>query len=91
MVLQSISIKVFHHAVLGRALTGLRRQMLGITSLWVIKSVELAVAAKRLGIDVECTQEHWNDKNEEGRSAGEGAAATCNPKGAALQPVHRAF
>ena len=39
--------------------------MWGITSLWVIKSVELAVAAKGLGIEVECTQEHWNDKDEE--------------------------
>jgi hypothetical protein len=37
---------------------GLRRQMLGITSPWIIKSVELAVAAKRLGIEV-CPQEHW--------------------------------
>jgi transposase len=43
----------------------LLRQMLGITAPWIIKSVELDVAAKRLGIEVECTQEHWAD--EQGR------------------------
>jgi hypothetical protein len=32
----------------------LRRQRLGVTSPWIIKSVELAVANKRLGIEVEC-------------------------------------
>ncbi len=36
----------------------LRRQRLGITSPCTIKSVELALAAKRLGIEVECPQGH---------------------------------
>jgi hypothetical protein len=34
----------------------LRRQRLGITHPWIIKSVELVVATKQLGIEVECPQ-----------------------------------
>ncbi len=35
--------------------------MLGVTSPWIIKSVRLAVAAKRLRIEVECPHQHWAD------------------------------
>lgn len=43
----------------------LLRQMLDITAPWDIKAVQLDRAAKRLEIEVICTQEHWAD--EQGR------------------------
>jgi hypothetical protein len=36
-------------------------RMPGIREPWVIKSVKLDIAGRKLELDVECRQEHWAD------------------------------